>query len=248
MHRFLLLGILLTLLTLAWPIAPDLRAQSAPFLQGTSTGYGWTISVSGSQGTFQADGVEWQIEYIFQSAGFSGFKHALWFLGRKSDNLMLLHVYVDDAGTSFLGIYYNYKERTQKAERFVGEYGIAGLSIQPTRIEDYVPHGRIPTYAGESFRISSPHSNLSPLGGTVSYQGLDLTVYPVFNVIVTPTWSEFWSIGIDPHTQHTYFLIYYSISPSAWTVDLWSGQVTSAILGQAVLNGGQVTVEHNAEL
>lgn len=117
MRRLLLLSILLTLMLVAWPVSSDLQAQSTPFLHGTSTGYGWTISVVGSRGTFKADGVGWQIEYIYQNEGISGFKHALWFLGRKPDNLMLLHIYADDSGTSFIGIYYDYKERTQRAER-----------------------------------------------------------------------------------------------------------------------------------
>lgn len=248
MSRLLLVGMVLTLLPMAWPVGNDLQAQTTPFLEGTSTGYGWTISVVGSSGIFQADGNEWQIEYIFQNIGLAGYKHDLWFLGRKSDNFITLHLYADDAGTSFIAVYYDYKRPPVRAERFVGAYDVTGLIANPTLVEGYSPHGRIPAYEGHNFHISSEYTILSPLVGSVSYNKLQVAVYPVMNAVVTPSWSEIWAIAIEPNSRHTYFLMFYTISSYAWIIDLWSGQVTTAPLGQVMETSDQVTIEHGVDL
>jgi hypothetical protein len=249
MRKLLAATMLLMLLAAAWPVSNHSQTAATAYIQATGTGYGWTLQLVGSRGTFVADGVTWPVEYIFQQKEqLTGYDRTLWLLGRKSDNFIILHIYANDSGTSFTGLYYNYKERSYRAERFVGNYDVRGLIANPTVQEGYVPRGKVPAYHGQDFRISSEYTNLTPRGGTISYQELNLTVYPVLNEIITSTWSEFWAIAINPHSRHTYFLIFYTISPNAWVLDLWNGQITRAPLGQATITGGQVTVEHNVEL
>jgi len=230
------------------PVLNIAEAQALPHIQGRSIGYGWTIGVWGSKGTFRADGLTWEIEYIFKNGGLAGFSNTLWFLGRRPDNFALLHIYTNQAGNSFTVLYYNYKDSTYRADQFGGSYDINGLGAASTFMPGYVPRGKVPDYMGLDFLIFSSFSNIVPAGGKVSYPGLQLTIYPVFYVPVTPVWSEIWAIAIDPATQHTYFLIFYTITTEAWVIDLWSGQINNLPLGQVLIAGGQITVARNVVL
>lgn len=107
-----------------------------------------------------------------------------------------------------------------------------------------IPLGRVPNYKGYKFNVSSAISKVDPENGTVKNK-LNLNVYPIYNVIVNPTWSEFWCIGINLSNNHTYHLIYYTISKNMWVIDLWSGQVSARILGKATLFSEEVNIRRD---
>ncbi len=242
MKRYALLGGMILLL-LAVPAA--LEAETVPHIQGTSQVQGWSIDVKGSTGTFTADGESWEIEFIGRSLGLNGFLHTLEFLGRKPDNFIDLQVLVNVSGDSFWIFAFNYKEGRAEWGFFEGDYDMRGLSAEPTQLDGYAPAGKVPDYQGQDFRISSEASEISPHGGTVSLPELRINVYPITQVKVTEVWSEFWSVGIDPESRHTYFLILYTISPNAVIVDLWTGRVFSLPLGQATITGDTVQLSHD---
>jgi hypothetical protein len=106
----------------------------------------------------------------------------------------------------------------------------------------------VPDYIGYDFRVASPYSRISPAEGDVHYEQLQLEVYPVYQVNALNEWNEFWMIGVNPQSLHTYNLIYYSNQHRAWVIDLWNGYVSLLPLGQAIIIGGQVQVPHSVTL
>lgn len=244
MRRLVLLGFILLIGGLAIAGA---QAQSGPHIQGKSS-QGWTIDVQGAQGTFTASGQTWAVEVIFDWLGYGGFAKSLWFLGRRPDNYLLGFALLNFAGDTFVIWQYDYKQRLLVADRFQGSYAIGGMTIRPTPVPGFVPAGKVPDYSGWDFRVDSPYAQVTPVEGRVSYEGLELIVYPVYNVEVGGEFQEFWAIGIDPKTQHTYHLIFYSYQPHTWVIDLWSGAVSLLPLGRAVLGEGKVQVSRSVTL
>jgi hypothetical protein len=241
MKRLLLIGLaVVTAVALG-------HAQPGPHIQGRSP-QGWTIDVQGSAGTFTADGQPWTIEFVFRWFGQDGFANLMWFIGRKLDNYLLLFAYVNTAGTDFALWFFDYKQTQGKAAGFSGSYSVGGMQPQPTPIKDYVPRGKVPNYAGLDFRVDSAYAQITPISGAISYKHLQLVVYPIFHTLVMPGSDEFWMIGIDPRTDHTYHLIFYSNRPQTWVVDLWSGEVNLLPLGQAIITGGPVQVSRTITL
>lgn len=239
------------------------QAQDTPYIIGKSLNYDWEIEVYGSYGVFRADDEEWPIEFYHENLGLNGFLRQLSFLGRKADNFINVDVLVNEGGDSFLVFYYNYKANIQRQAHFKGSYHVEELKGEPpTFIEGYVPVGKVPDYEGQDFRISpdlgvSMFAEITPHEGRITHPELNLVVYPVLNIVVSSTWSEFWMIGIDPSTGHTYFLIFYTppstqsldlTIPSTWVIDLWSGQVKALPLGYAVVTGEHIKVQRDVQL
>jgi hypothetical protein len=229
--------------------APMGQAQLGnPHIKGRSA-QGWTIDIQGSRGAFTAYGQTWNVELIFDWLGQSGFFKTIWFLGRRPDNYLLGFVLVNIAGDSFVVWQFDYRNRRLSADRFQGSYDVGGLKIQlPSSSSGYVPVGPVPGYSGRDFRVQSPIAHVSPPEGRLIYQGTELTVYPVYNLEVGGEFFEFWAIAIDPKTQHTYHLIFYSHQPNGWVVDLWNGVVSFLPLGQASVMGGPVAVHRTVVL
>jgi hypothetical protein len=223
------------------------HAQPGPHIQGQSP-QGWTIDVQGSRGTFTASGQAWSVEVIFDWLGQTGFVKTLVLVGRQPDSYLLNFALVNFAGEEFVVWHYDYKKRLLVADRFQGSYDISGLTIQPTPVPGYVPLGKVPDYSGQDFRVDSQYAQVTPVEGRVSYEDLSLIVYPVYNAEVGGAFYEFWAIGIDPRTQQTYHLIFYSDRPQAWVIDLWSSEVSILPLGQAILLGRQVQVTRSVTL
>lgn len=242
MIRFLVVGlVVITAATLG-------QAQSSGLhIQGQSP-QGWTINVQGSQGTLQANGQSWTIEFVFRWFGQDGFSNLLWFIGRKPENYLLLFAYVNSVGTDFALWFFDYKQAQGFADGFSGSYSVGSMQPRPSQLSGYVPRGRVPDYVGLDFRVDSPYAQITPASGTISYKQLQLTVYPVFDALVTTELHEFWMIGIDPTTSHTYHLIFYSNRPQTWVIDLWNGEVSLLPLGQAVITGGTVRISRNISL
>lgn len=226
------------------------RAPSGPYIQGVSQQHGWELALQGPVGTFRVEEETWPIELIFKGLGQAGFANTLWLLGRKADNYVLVFAFVNTAGESFRVWYFDYKRAREASEAFVGEYTISGLLPRPSLWPEgsYVPAGPVPDYVGEDFRVASPYAQVAPAGGTVTYKGLHLEVYPVLQVTVPGAWSEFWAVGWDPVARNAYHLIFYSHRVQAWIIDLRDGGVSLFPLGQAVITGGQVQVPHPVEL
>lgn len=223
------------------------RAQTGAYIQGKGS-QGWEINIQGSRGTFQANGETWDVEYILNSLGQNNFANTLWFLGRKSQNYLLLFVSVNTEGTVFEIDFFDYQKNSLPYDKFQGNYNITGLRAAPTKKPNYVPEGKVPDYQGVDFRVSSPYSQVSPAEGKVSFIGFNLIVYPTYHLMINSNWSEFWGIGLDPKTSHTYHLIYYTNNRQAWLVDLWTGQVNDFPLGQAAITGGKVYAPHPVTL
>jgi len=242
-----IMGAVIVLLFILLLLVPAPQAQDAPHIIGKSLNYDWEIEVYGSQGVFRADGDEWPIEFFLETPGLGGYLRVLSFLGRKEDNFINVHVFLNYSGEDFFVNYYNYKDNALLVDSFEGSYHIIELEAAPTLMEGYVPTGKVPNYEGQDFRISSQFAEISPAQGRVFHPQLQLVVYPVYNVVISSSWSEFWMIGVDPSTHHTYFLIFYT-TPSAWVIDLWSGAVEALPLGRAIVIGDYVRVERNVRL
>lgn len=242
-RRILLSSILLVgLLVIA-----GAQAQTGPHIQGKGS-QGSFIDVQGSQGTFSFNGQSWPIEFVFKWLGQDGFANLMWFLGRKSDDYLLLFAYVNTAGENFAVWYFDYKQATGSADAFSGDYSVGAMQAMPTALSGYLPEGKIPDYSGQEFRVDTPYAQLTPAGGKVSYEELQLVVYPVFDNVVSQQLSEFWMIGIDASTKHTYHLIFYTDRDQAWLVDLWRGQISLLPLGRAVISGGNVRIARDVTL
>jgi hypothetical protein len=244
----------LTVLALLTAIGLVLATQAeegpeAPFIQGHGLAGRWSMEVHGASGIFVEDGEVWRIEFIFQHLGLNDFAHSLVFLGRKPENFLLLFLDINLVGDSFLAFRFNYKRASLAADQFAGRYDIRGIEPQPSFLEGYVPRGPVPNYIGRDFHIVSAHSNISPQGGTVTHEELgSLEVFPIYSGVIPSQWSEFWMIGIDHSTEHTYFLMYYDITPNTWIIDLWDGHVRNLPLGKAVVLEGRVTVQRDVHL
>lgn len=223
------------------------RAEFVPFITGQSINFGWTVDVHGPNGTFTAGGETWAIEFRQETPGLNGFLRLLSFMGRQSSNFITLDVFVNHSGDSFIAYYYNYRANELVSDRFSGKYQIADLQPAPTYMKGYVPEGAVPGYSGQDFSISSNYAHISPAQGRIAHPRYPLTVYPVHNVVVSSSWAEFWMIGIDPATQHTYFLIFYTV-PGTWVIDLWSGEVEVVDLGTATVTGDHKEIQRNIRL
>lgn len=242
MRRLLLIG-----LVVIAAVALGQAQLSGSHIQGQSS-QGWAIDVQGSQGTFTANGQSWTIEFIFRWFGQDGFANLLWFVGRKPENYLLLFAYVNAVDSDFGVWFFDYKQAQSFADGFSGSYDVGSMYPYPSQLPNYVPKGRVPDYIGLDFRVDSPYAQITPVSGTISYKQLQLTVYPVFHAPVPPESQEFWMVGIDPKTNHTYHLIFYSNRPQTWVVDLWSGEVSLLPLGQAIVTGGIVHISRNISL
>jgi len=229
-------------------------------IQGTSVTSRWgidvTISVGGNTtGTFEADGVVWDdVQYVYKTPGLGGYPNMIWLLGRKDNNYILLFVYAHDVGSEFGIWYFNYKGSFSDGyssllfDYFSGSYNVSGgITPNPAVWSFYVPFGKVPYYRGYKFEVSSINSEVTPENGVVR-NILNLNVYPIYNVVVDPTWSEFWAIGIDPSNNHTYHLIYYTNSSRGWVIDLWNGRTEAMDIGQATLFGENVDIKRNVIL
>lgn len=240
---------ILTLICLLIIIPGLAEAPAGPYIQGKSDQYGWEIEVQGSLGTFKDGDETWKIELIYMGLGQDGFAYTPWFLGRKSDDYILLFPFIDTTGTNFYLWKFDYKKAEAVLDVFNGDYTISGMEAQPSRIAGgYIPVGEVPDYVGLDFRVSSPYARLSPAGGTVSYEELQLQVYPIYNAIISRWLSEFWAIGINSETNHTYHIIFYSDRVDSWVIDLSRGGVSLLPLGKAIITGGQVQVSHPVTL
>lgn len=243
------IGVMIAITMTVIFVAPANCQASSPYIQGESVRYGWEIDVIGSKGTFQASGEIWDIEFINKAEGMGSYSYDMTFWSRRSDNFILVDVFANETGRSFWICYYNYKDNTYKRDLFNGNYDdISGIENDPTFIEGYVPSGPIPSYQGQDFYISSSYSHITSRGGTVSYEELELEVYPIHNLIISPEWSEFWCIGIDRASQHTYLLVFFTLPSQTWVLDLWSGEVTYLPLGQATITDQTVNIMYNINL
>ena len=263
--RLLLVAGVLAVPTLTQQVQGQGQGQGqealSPFIRGRGLGYGWSIDIQGPSGTFQADGPTWRVELIFQQENsVRSSPYTLWFLGRKPDNFIMLYIDLDhQSGDTFFVHYYNYREGSYRVEQFSGGYDLSGFSTStstsaqagpsPTFMAGYAPRGEIPDYEGRDFLIDSEYTHLTPEGGRVTYEDeLYLAVYPVFYAAVTPSWREVWAIAVEPSSRHVYFLIFYTITPNAWVLDLWSGELRLLPLGQVVITGDLITVSRDARL
>jgi len=238
---------ILTLICLLLLIPTLAEVPPGPHIQGKSDQYGWEIDVQGSRGIFRADGEEWLIEFYHETPGLGKFLYVMSFLGRKQDNFINLDVYVNENGHYFVIFFYNYKANILRDDEFHGSYDIVRMHADPTYPtyrESYVPVGKVPDYEGQDFIISSEYAEITPVSGRISYEKLQLQVYPVYNIIVWPPyWSEFWAIGINPTGDHAYLLLLYSNSSHSWVINLWNGKVEALPLGQAIITGDKISVK-----
>lgn len=253
--RLWLVGLLPSLLLMVGAlIAPTPiqgQGEETPFIRGHGLGYGWLIDIQGPSGTFQANGITWRVELIFQQENsIRSSTYTLWFLGRKPDNFIELYIDLDhQSGDTFFVHYYNYREGSYQVEQFSGRYDLDGFDPSPSFMASYTPRGKIPDYEGRNFLIDSEYTYLTPEEGQITYEDkLQLAVYPVFYGAVTPTWREVWAIAVEPSSRHTYFLIFYTITPNTWVLDLWSGELQLLPLGQVVITGDFVIVSRDARL
>lgn len=111
-------------------------------IQGISASYGWSINVtidasSYTTGTFEVEGNIWDnVQYIHKGSGMGSYSNMIWILGRKNNNYILLFIYVNVTGSSFIIWYFNYKGSagddysTLLVDSFSGSYDITG-SIAP---------------------------------------------------------------------------------------------------------------------
>jgi hypothetical protein len=233
----------------------DSDSSQSSYIKGRSFGYGWTIDIQGNRGTIQMGRDRWDIEYFGRTDGLGIAKHSLNFIGRKDDNFAVFAIYVDDSGRSFFVETYDYKEAKTKGDRFSGEYYITEDLINnpnPTYIPGYIPRGKVPDHRGHNFYIDSPYVQMTPEKGHLSYhergENLELDLWPCYNVIVTTSWEEIWTLGVDSRTNHSYLIIFYTTTPSAWVIDLWDLSVEALPLGQVKITGGEITVPHHAVL
>lgn len=258
-HRILLtIALLIPLAILAINIQAQQsdEAEQGDQIFGNALAADWTISVNGTSGTFVIDNHTWNIDFFQETPGLNGFRRLLSFFGREPDNFIRLDVFMDDVGTDFLVFYYDYQENILLNQRFEGSYRVGTIVAQPNFVDGYLPLAEIPTYInpenapsfeGEDFVISSSFTEVSPKGGTVDYQGLQLQVFPVLNVVISSTWSEFWSVGVDVNTCKSYFIQFYR-TQSSFIIDLESGNVITAPLGRAELLGGDVSASRDFNL
>lgn len=230
--------------------------QQGDQIFGNALEANWTISVNGTSGTFLIDNKTWNIEFFGEFPGQNSFERLLSFFGREADNFIRLDVFLNSFDTRFLVFYYDYKAEILVHEEFEGTTRVGNLIPQPNFVQGYLPSGAIPDYTnpenppffeGQDFDLSSPFANVTPEGGTVSYQGLQLQVFPVLNVVISESWSEFWTIGVDVNTCKSYFLQFY-LTQSSFIFDLESGEVQTAPLGGAQLVGGDLLVQRDFEL
>ncbi len=244
-------GLVAVAAALLWAPWSNPHASAAqPQLVGSGIQFGWHIELDGGQGNFVADGEQWDLEFYQLTPGLGGYLQALSYIGRKPDNFIQVYVFANHVGTSFFVNYYNYKTNLLRVDQFRGEYRLQPMEANPTLIAGYVPQGRAPGYQGQAFHVDSPFAQIQPELGHITHPDLSLDrVYPVQNVVVSPSWSEFWMVGLDVEAQRAYFLIFYSVSEIAWVVDLASGAVDALPLGRAVVfPDQQVQVKRNAVL
>ena len=222
----------------------SLRAENSNHISGDGVKQDWHISINGSEGTFTVEDRTWILEYFQTTPGLNEYARMLSFLGREDDNFTRVDIFLDFIGEDFIVYYYDYKNGTLEFDNFKGSYSVNELSERPDFMEGYLPKGKVPDYDGQDFVLKTEFADVTSAAGTVSYKGLNLKVFPVYNVVISPTWSEFWTIGIAPDTGHTYFLIFYR-TQSAWLVDLWSGEVRVLPLGEAEVLSDDVLIKRD---
>lgn len=223
------------------------------------SGSGCFLEVHGSKGIFRdRNGEVWEIEYVHYIEPKMvplGRKYNLCFIGRKDDNFRIFYIEANDSGEDFYLHIYDYKSADCRLHWLYGKYHITENFLNnpnPTNMPGYIPKGKVPDYEGRDFQVNSAYLNMTPEGGHLSYheggENLELELYPVFYGAVTHTWKEIWVLGIDSETKHSYFLIFYTISPMAWVIDLWNLRIKLLPLGQVKITGGFITAPHDVVL
>lgn len=244
----------------------DDETQSSTVIKGISSRYGWEIEIKeDGKGTIKIGDELWDIEYTSKSLALNGFVQMLDFIGRKDDNFILVYIELNHVGDEFLIWVYDYKAASELGATAKGHYDLSAASFienpQPTYMEGYFPKGKVPDYKGVNFRIDSSHVTMTPEGGRLSYheqgENLELLLWPVYDVHVSSSWEEIWTIGIDPETNHSYLMIFYTPAHSdpstwdetlAWVTDLWSTEKKALPLGAVEILGGEVYAVHDVEL
>lgn len=229
----------------------QILAKDQDHINGDGTTLKWHIDVVGTRGTFKVDDKTWQIEYFQTTPGLNNYSRTLSFLGREEDDFIRVDIFMDFIGSNFLVYLYDYKKdsdpKSIQNDTFVGSYKVDSLDQIPTFMANYIPKGKVPNYHGQDFVLKSQYADVTSSSGTINYQDLSLKVFPVYNVVISDNWSEFWTIGIEPTTGRTYFLIFYR-TQDAWLVDLWSGEVQILPLGKALITADDVVVQRDFNL
>ena len=212
------------------------QAQPPPFLEGRGFGYGWVLQIHRDEGRFQAGSTVWPIEYVGTYRPFGGYKHGLIFLGRLFQSFCLLFVEANDTGTEFWVGYYDFRENRLRHDRFAGNYDVQDLvntEPTPSRMPGFNP-SPIPRYTGPAFRIASPSATVTEEGGVVHTDSLHLQIYPLLYMPDTPSWQELWAYGTsqNPEDPAVYFMVFYSVRPDTWLLNLVSGQTQLLPLGR----------------
>jgi len=239
---FVLLFVLLT------AISSVPNAQDEDHITGVGREEGWEVDIQGTSGTFTIDDKTWNVEFLQETGGLNSFSRTLSYFGREDDNFIRLDFFIDSIGSEFLLFYFDYKTTDLPFDRFDGEYRLSNnLEPNPILIDNYVPTGRIPDYDGPSFFIDSELTQLTEVGGTVTYDGREIEVFPIKEVPVSPTWQEIWAVGIDPVDCKSFYLQFYG-SPSGWLFDLSTGEVEQVSYGGTTISGDVVHVERDINL
>ena len=228
-------------------ILPNSIAQESDHISGQAAVENWQIEISGTTGTFAIDGKVWDIEFFQKTPGLNGFSQLLSFIGREEENFVRVDVFLNSIGEEFLIFYYDYKQNLLINDRFSGSYRVGDLSSDVTPIEGYLPKGVVPTYTGQDFVIESETAQVTANSGTVFFEGSEITVYPVRNIIVSPSWSEFWTVGVDRETGRSYFIIFFR-TETGFLLDLWTGEIAEINFGSAILTGTEVVIERDFRL
>lgn len=217
-------------------------------VQGFSPLHGWKLDIRGVTGQLVQGEETWELEFLRRSLGMGGFLHNYEYLARRPDDFMYAQIMLNRSGSRFWAFLFRYGTGTAEWELFEGEYvAQRKIKAQPSFLEGYKPLAPLPDYHGRAFRVSSTVADIRPEEGTIQHPDLRLQVFPIAEVEVTESWSEFWSFGIDPHTEHTYLLFFYTITPDTTLLDLWDGRIFSLPLGQAVVTGGEIHVARGSQ-
>ena len=233
--------------TLMLAFLPTSLAQDTDFISGHAASENWQVDISGNSGTISIDGKVWNIEYFQKTPGLNGFAQVLSFVGREDENFIRVDVFVNSIGEDFLIFYYDYKQNALESDRFEGSYRVGELDNSVSRLEGYLPRGLVPSYTGQDFVIESEIAQVTANSGVINFDGREITVYPVRNVVVSESWSEFWSVGIDRDSGRSYFMIFFR-TDTGFLLDLWTGEISEVRFGEALLTGENVVIERDFNL
>ena len=239
---------LLLVFALSLTLSQAVAQTPATTITGFSEDRDWQIDVSGGTGTFTVDGVELPVELAGEGPGLNGFERQLTFLGRTETSVVILDLFLNSIGSAFLVFYYDYETNTRQFRQFDGDYSYESLDPALTLMEGYLPVGPVPDYIGQDFVIESTVASVTSQQGTVQIdETTSVTVFPVFNISSTDTLSQFFGIGIDEATGHTYMFIFFT-TESGFLIDLWTGAMTTVEFGAAEVIAESIAVERDINL